>query len=132
MSDVIGQHRTLGRMVKATVQLAKTDGVESSCSTRRHNAPYCRCLSLLGKELPNASYNSRHRSGQTCFSGPWDYLRWGGFFNRAIRRAQLMQFFSNLEPCLIGMTVWIHGPLACLNENQLDWQLWQWRTPPHE
>ncbi len=24
-------------------------------------------------------------------------------FNRAIRRAQLMQFFTNLEPCLIGM-----------------------------
>src|SRR5690606_693951 len=24
-------------------------------------------------------------------------------FNRAIRRAQLMRFFTNLEPCLIGM-----------------------------
>lgn len=46
---------------------AKPDGVDNSCSTRRRNAPYCSCLSLLEKERPNASYNSRHRFGQTCF-----------------------------------------------------------------
>ena len=27
----------------------------------------------------------------------------GAVFNRAIRRAQLIQFFTKLEPCLIGM-----------------------------
>ena len=26
---------------------SKADGVDSSCSTRRRNAPYCSCLSLL-------------------------------------------------------------------------------------
>ncbi|SLN34029.1 hypothetical protein ROA7450_01507 [Roseovarius albus] len=44
----------------AAMRPAELDGVDSSCSNRRRNAPYCSCLSLLGKELPNASYNNRH------------------------------------------------------------------------
>ena len=40
---------------------------------RRRNAPYCSCLSLLGKEPPNVGYNSRPRSGQEHHSDARDF-----------------------------------------------------------
>lgn len=34
-------------------------------------------------------------------------------FNKSLRRSQLLQFFEELDPCLIGMeTLWIEPPLG--------------------
>ncbi len=43
---------------------------------RRRNAPWCFCLSPLGKETPNAGNNSRPRTGQGRISSARHFGEW--------------------------------------------------------
>jgi hypothetical protein len=91
--------------------------VDGSCSNQRRDALYCRYRYLHREEPPHGSYHNRPRSltGRVLRSNVPGGMAKNIFqvhgitedeevaFNRPLRRAQLLPFFSKLEPCLIGM-----------------------------
>ena len=104
-------------MIWSHFKFAKPDGVDGSCFIRHGNASYCRCRYLFMRgatlwKLPQLALI--HRRAGAC-AAITKRLAKNVFqvhgitkddevgFNRPLRRAQLLPFFSKLEPCLIGM-----------------------------
>ena len=95
----------------------QADGLDGSCSNRRRNAPYCRCSYLLiggaiQCKLPQLALiiawqgiaqQCPERVAKNVFQVHGITKDDEVVFNRPLRRAQVLSFFSKLEPCLIGM-----------------------------
>lgn len=98
-----GPNRPLANIVIPAPRPIRPDGLDGPCSTgvaMRHNAVAIDCwershpiqVTTIGIDLAKNIFQVRGIiSGGTVA------------FNKSLRRAQLLQFFKNFEPCTIGM-----------------------------
>lgn len=85
------------------MRLVTPDGVDSSCSpgvALRHNAVLYHCY---GKSYPKPVTAVGIDLAKHVFQVHGITKDGAVVFNRAIRRAQLLWFFEELDPCLIGI-----------------------------